>query len=381
MISAVATIVAKDLRKNLRNGFFLTVGIIAPLVLAVVFNLVFGGLGSGRPEVPVGLVDDDRSEVSGVLGEVLDSLDEEGLLALERLDPDTDLASVLGGGLSAVVVVPDGYGATSSDPGGTPALRVVADPESPTSVGIVRSVVERFAQGSDRTRIATAASVTLGVDPPPPTDDVLVDLVDRPTGANLDSTARISAAMASMFMLIVALLGVTSLLDERRMGTLARLLASPIPRSSVIVAKILVSIIVSVITALVLVVTMGVALGAEWGPPVGVVALVVGFAVAAAAFTVLVAGSARTIETAQTVQGTLAVLLAVLSGGLFALPDSGLLGVLRRLTPHHWFLDGLRSLTVEGAASAALPALGALAIFTVVLGVPGLVLAQRRLTS
>jgi ABC-2 type transport system permease protein len=381
MIAAVGIIVAKDLRQNLRNGFFLTVGIVAPLVLAVVFNAVFGSIGSGELEIPVGVIDDDRSEVSAVLGDVLGDLDEEGLLSLERLDPGADPATALADGLSAVVVVPDGFGAATGDPGQGPELRVVGDPDAPISVGIVRSVVRTFAQRSDRARIATVAALTLGVDPPAPSDDAAVDLVDRGAGSRVDPTTQITAAMASMFMLIVALLGVTSVLDERRDGTLARLLAAPIPRASVIVAKILVSIILGVITALALVVTMGVALGAEWGPPVGVAALVVAFSVAAAAFTVLVAGTANTAETAQNVQGSLAVVLAVLSGGLFPLPDSGAIGVARRLTPHHWFLDGLRSVATEGVVTAALPALGALAVFSVALGVPGLVLAQRRLTS
>ncbi|MPY91508.1 MAG: ABC transporter permease subunit [Acidimicrobiia bacterium] len=376
---AVWLILVKDLRRNLRNGFFLVMGIITPLVLAFVFNLVFGGVTSGRLDVPVGYLDEDRSEASARLGDLLDGLDDEGLLEVTRLERGTDPAEALGDrDLTAVVEVPAGFGAAA---GGAepPVIGVVGEDDAPTSVGIVRAVVEGFARESDRERIGAAAAAALDVAPPPPATRPAVALVDRDAEERLDAGAQIAAAMASLFLFIISLLGVNSLLDERRDGTLARLLAAPIPRSSVIVAKILVSVVLGVASVMVLVLAMALVLGADWGAPLGVVALVVALSVTAAALTLLVAGSARTPEAAASLQSSLAVVLAVLGGGLVPLPDGGLVGLLSRLTPHRWFYEGLRSLAGDAPWTAALPAVAALAGFTLVLGAPGLVLARRRL--
>lgn len=379
MTRVIATLVANDLRRNLRNGFFVMIGIVTPLVLAIVFNMVFGGTASGRLDIPVALVDEDRSDRSAELASVFSSLDDDGILAVRDLPTGVDPSeAVEAGDVAAVVVVPAGYGAAVADPGGEPVLDLVADPDAPTSAGIVRSIVEDFSRQSDRFRLTAITAATLGVDPPD-RDRPLVTTVDRVAESRLDPAALIAASMATLFMLIVALLGVTSLLEERREGILARVLAAPISWSGVLVAKILVSVILGTISALALVVAMGVLLGAAWGPPLGVVALVVAFATAATAFTLVVAGAARTAETAQNVQGTLAVPLAILGGGMFPVPDGGIFGVVRRITPHHWFLEGLRSISIEDTTAAALPALGALGLFSVILGVPGLVLAQRRL--
>lgn len=379
MTRVVTTLVANDLRRNLRSGFFVLIGIVAPLVLAIVFNMVFGGTASGRLEIPVAIVDEDRSERSADIEAMFSALDDDGLLAVHALADGTEPAEAIGDGdLAAVVVVPAGYGAAVESPGGEPVLELVADPDAPTSAGIVRSIVDEFTRGSDRFRLLGGAAATLGVEPPARVDP-LVTTVDRVAESRLDPAALIAASMASLFMLIVAVLGVTSLLEERREGTLARVLAAPIPWSGVIVAKVLVSVLLGTISALALVVAVGVLLGAAWGPPLGVVALVVAFATAAAAFTLVVAGAARTAETAQNVQGTVAVPMAILGGGMFPVPDGGIFGFVRRLTPHHWFLEGLRSISIENSTAAAVPALGALGLFTVVLGVPGLLLAQRRL--
>ncbi len=381
MIRAVGLVMAKDLRRNLRNGFFVTMGIITPLALALVFNLVFGGTESGRLEIPVGWVDEDRSEASAELEGLLAQLDGDGLVVLDRLQPGTDPPAALADeDLRAVVVAPDGFGAAAAGRSGhEPELEVAADPDAPTSAGIVRAVVDQFAQGADRARIGAVAAASLGLDAPATTADPAVTLIDREADSRLDATAGIAAAMASLFLFLTALLGVTSILDERRDGTLARLLASPIPRSSVVVAKVLVSVILGVTSTMTLVVVMGLLLGADFGAPLGVVALVVAFSVTAAAFTLLVAGSARPAEPAQNVQSSMAVGLAALGGGLIPLPGPGLFDVLSRLTPHHWFLEGLRALGGGASWTAALPAVGVLLVFAVVLGGPGAVLAQRRL--
>src|SRR5947199_8738076 len=57
----------------------------------------------------------------------------------------------------------------------------------------------------------------------------------------LDDKSFFAAGMAVFFLFFTVQFGVTSLLEERNDGTLARLLAAPVPRAAVIGGKLLTS--------------------------------------------------------------------------------------------------------------------------------------------
>lgn len=395
MIRGIVTIIRRDLKAAFRSGYFVVMGIVTPLVLAVVLHVVFSGVSSGNLGIAVGHVDRDGTATSQLIGGVLHDLDGTGLLDVTDLPADTDPAAALDEhGLRVVVVVPEGFGTDptageAADPtAGSPtgdvaparAVELVVDPDAPISAGVVQAVVSSATQALDRSRLAAATAVELGIEVTPVAVDSGTSIVDRGAGARLDIGARLSAAMSSMFVLIVALLGVTSLLYERDAGTLARLLAAPIPSASVVVAKVAMSVILASIAGLAVVAATTLVIGASWGPWVGVVAVVVGFAAAATGITVLVTGAARSTASASAIQSSVAVLLAVLGGGLVAVPDTGVLGVASRLTPHFWLLEGLDSMAM-GTWHDAAPAVAALMGFALVLGIPGLVLTRRRITA
>ena len=72
-MSAAVLIATKDLKLRIRDRSFIILGIVAPLSLAVIFNLVFGnafdaGTGLG---LELGVVDLDQSESSQGLSERL----------------------------------------------------------------------------------------------------------------------------------------------------------------------------------------------------------------------------------------------------------------------------------------------------------------------
>ena len=99
----------------------------------------------------------------------------------------------------------------------------------------------------------------------PPTAPPPVALNDISTTAKvLDSKTYFAAGMAIFFLLFTVQFGVSSLIEERSEGTLARLLAAPVRRSSILVGKLLTSIVLGVVSLTVLVVAslQGVAPGA-----------------------------------------------------------------------------------------------------------------------
>ncbi|MEX1093392.1 MAG: ABC transporter permease, partial [Acidimicrobiia bacterium] len=79
-------IAGKDLKLRLRDRSAFIIGIIAPLSLAFILNLVFGNAFDPTQGIGLeyGVVDLDRSEISASFTSVLDEIEAEGILELER---------------------------------------------------------------------------------------------------------------------------------------------------------------------------------------------------------------------------------------------------------------------------------------------------------
>jgi ABC-2 type transport system permease protein len=121
-------------------------------------------------------------------------------------------------------------------------------------------------------------------------------------------------------------------------------------------------------------------MGATWGPPLGVALLVVAGVLAATSVVGLVAGFAKTAEGAGNLASIIAVILGMLGGTFFPVGQGDdFLSKLSYLTPHAWFMRGLAQISGGAEWTAALPAVGALLLFALVLGSAGWVLLNRRL--
>ena len=380
MIRALRTITAKDLRQRLRDKSFFLLGILTPLALAFVLNLVFGDLSEGELEVTMGVVDADGSAVSDQLAGTLSGLDGTGGIQVTALDPGTDPEAALDEqALDAVVVIPAGFGAavTSAQ---APELTLVENPDRPVQASVVESIVDGVTTDIERTRLLAAAGGQLGVQPgaAPQAADVTF-IQEWPGGQALDTTSRLMAGMAIMFVFFTVGFGVTTLLEEKENGTLARLLAAPIPRNAILGAKALVSYALGVLATMILFIAATVLMGAEWGSWLGVVALVLTACLTAVALMAIVAGLAKRAEGAGAVQSIIAVGLALLGGSWFPVSGEGVLGMLARVTPHFWFLEGIEDLAGASSWTVVWPSVVALAIIAVVAGIPATILLRRKL--
>jgi len=123
--------------------------------------------------------------------------------------------------------------------------------------------------------------------------------------------------MAVFFLFFTVQFGVTSLLEERNEGTLARLLAAPVSRASILGGKLLTSFLLGIISMTVLVVATTVLFGAAWGNPFGVAVLIVTAIMAATGIMALIATLARNAEQAANWQSVTAVILGLIGGTFF----------------------------------------------------------------
>jgi ABC-2 type transport system permease protein len=170
--------------------------------------------------------------------------------------------------------------------------------------------------------------------------------------------------MAVFFLFFTVQYGISSILAERRDGTLARMLVAPIPRGAVLVGKLLTSVALGVISMAVLALATRYLLGAHWGNPVGVAILIVCGVLSATAVMSVVATVARTAEEAQTLQSVVALVLGLLGGTFFRVAQAGgAAAVLSEATPQAWFLRGIENLAGGAGVRVVLgPALAILAI-------------------
>jgi ABC-2 type transport system permease protein len=268
-------------------------------------------------------------------------------------------AAVDKGVYAAVVIIPPDFSAALSslaDPRQAPAATTIAvygNAGQGLSAGIVRSVVDsitaqlvsgNIAIGATLTELATTQPSALAGAPNAdlgtlfacafvPGND-LVQLANEPVQAAPTSTAgsllvTFGSAQALFFALFTGQFGILSMYDERKNGTLQRMLVSPTPRWAILGGK-LVGVLASVLFQLLALAVALTVVGSLieghlvfiWGtdlPRLGLLLLAV--AVAVSGLGMLLAGVLKGIEQASVVGSVLNIGLGVLGGAFgFQLP-------------------------------------------------------------
>jgi linearmycin/streptolysin S transport system permease protein len=371
----------KDLKARLRDRSALLVGIIVPLGLAFIFNAVFSGAAGGNAVVKLGVADQDGGQEAQVfVHDVLGGAAKGGFIAVRAEPDEATVRSLVGSSkLNAAFVIPRGFSA-AVESNQAASLEVIGNPDKPISAEIARSIAEGYASDLNRVRLSLAVVMT-----GPNGAISRTSIPDLATAASragapvavLDVTTKTkelnaksfyAAGMAVFFVFFVVQFGAAGLLEERANGTLARLVAAPISRSAILVAKMLTSLILGVISMGVLVVATTWLFGASWGNPLGVGVLIVAAVLAALAVMALVATVAKTSEQAGQWQSVVAVVLGLLGGTFFPVSHApGVLSNLTFLAPQAWFLRGLGDLRGGSLAVVWTPAL-AMVAFAVVFG-------------
>jgi ABC-2 type transport system permease protein len=380
---AAILICRKDLKARLRDRSALLIGIVVPLGLAFIFNSIFSGISGNSKAISLGVVSADRGAIAQqFVGRVLGAVGASGLIAIH---PEATVAQAsalaANGTLQAVIVIPAGFSARvqANQPA---SMQVIGNADAPISTQIARSIAEGYASGLNQVRLSVAAAVQGAGSSAAVSPSRIRALAARAAAAaapvavrdvsaatkELDQKSFFAAGMAVFFLFFTVQFGVTSLLEERQDGTMARLLAAPIRAASILGGKLLTSFLLGVISMVVLIVATSLLFGASWGNPVGVAVLVVAAIASAMGIMSLIAGLARSAEQASNWQSVIAIVLGLLGGTFF--PVSRAPGILSRLTfaaPQAWFLRGLGDLRGGGISAVWVPAL-AMLCFAVVTG-------------
>ena len=384
---AALLIAAKDLRQRLRDRSALGIALVVPLALAAIFGLIFHNVTSGGVtcSCKFGLVDQDRGAAARAFEtQALRPLERKGLISVRREPSLAAARSATDSGTVGATFVLD-RGLTRAIQAGRPAaLLVLGDVDAPITVQVADSIARSYASRSDTIRIAglvlgrsSAAALRAAATAQP------ISLSDVSTRSKQLSTGTFYAAgMAVFFLFFTVQFGISSIIDERRDGTLARMLAAPIRRSAMLGGKLLTSLALGVLSMVVLAAATHFLLGAQWGNPVGVAILIVSGVLAATAVMALVATVARTSDQAQAWGSMVALVLGMLGGTFFPVSQAGgALALLSLATPQAWFLRGIQDLAGGAGARVVLGPTLAILAFAAVTGSLAFARSRRLVAS
>ena len=385
-------IAAKDLRQRLRDRSVIVFAVIAPLALAFIFSMLLRGTTEFHADYVV--ADLDGGPLAATFSEgVLGGLEDAGIATIETRATEeearaaVEAATAEGWRGDAAFVIPVGFSAAITA-GQPTSITVLGARDAGLATEIARSVASRFADGVAGVQLALLTVEELqGAHPQGEQMAQVIALAQEPALSLVDSEATLrqlswstyfSAAMAVLFLFFAAQAGLLSLFEERRQGTLARILAGPIRPGTVLLGKAIASLATGLVAMAILVVATTVGLGADWGPPVGVALVVLAAVISAIGLTALITSFMHTLDGAGAANSAVAITLGIL-GGTFSptsqAPEA--MQTLSLVTPHAWFLRGLSEMQGTGTIVDALPAVGVLLAMGLVTGGIGFARARR----
>ncbi|WP_131681354.1 ABC transporter permease [Pseudarthrobacter sp. YALA5] len=385
MISILA-IGGVEIRRFLRdrsNVFFV---FIFPLLLILLLGSQFGA-GSGQAHVS--LAGGTGSELAKQL---TGKLEADGL-KVSSGRPETVRAELSRGRTDVGVFIDDATAAAFDS--GLPAdLEVVMSSQSGAQAALqrVRASVQAVATeqrqqavledaGVDAAQAAEALKQASASVQPPRLEIIDVDNVSR-VFTGLGQFDLGAAQQLLLFVFLSSLTGSTTLIQARRLGVIARVMAAPVASWRVIAGQALGRFGIAVVQGGYIMLGTALLFGVDWGNPV-LAGLILGVFSAVAAAAAMVIGSVLDNDSAASGIGVgLGLVLGGLGGSMVP-PEffSENLQAVSRATPHRWAYDAFAEIQRhDGGLMDILPQLGVLAAMAAGLLVLGALLLRRSLS-
>jgi ABC-2 type transport system permease protein len=380
----------KDLQVFLKDRGAALAMLIVPLVIGFFSASLYGG-GQGGIHLPVVVVDQDSGAYGQSIVEVLSGIGEVDLTQLDS--PAAAEQQVARGDSLAAVVIPINF-TRSVDAHEPIEVTVILDPAQEKFGRIVSTIMDEVTnalaiQGEIRYGIktvladmgyseVTTQSADLARAAQAQVEGVLFTQLrrmetDAPikvaketlTGENVlvwnNVISLVLPGFAVMFAFFVVPTLSTALLREKADGTLRRLLAAPLPRSSLIGGKVLAYVLVVIVQAAILFAIGAIFLDMPLGrSPLGLVLVTVSLGLCATTLGMLVATVSRSIGQAEAIGFLIVFALGFLSGAMSPVDPpyrgEGLMATITSLFPQSQTQIAYQTLMLQnGDVAAVLP--------------------------
>jgi ABC-2 type transport system permease protein len=361
-----------DFQQLFRDRGQLVSLLVLPLLLTWAFGMAFGS-GYGGGATKIGFSDGDRSDYSRLIAS---SLDQTGTYTVMPMDEATVREQVRSGGVAVAVIVPKGFG-RRVERGTTATVTTVRDPSSAQGqaiVEVVRGVTSRIAANAKAAHV-TGDALALGAggvypssapdfrtvfaeadrfwSPDPPVGTAEKVMVADPTHAaelSAPASTQYSLGFTVFFVIMIAFSGAGGLLEERELGTLRRLLATPSSRAEIVGGKVLGVLAMSAFEALILVGFGGLVFHVPWGSaPLAVFAVLGSLVLTSTGLAVMCSVLVRTRSQLSAVSPALTTALAMLGGCYWPIEITPpFMQSASLATPSGWAMVGLKNVVARG---------------------------------
>jgi ABC-2 type transport system permease protein len=412
----------KDLRATMRNVPALVMMLIAPLALAGLLGLAFGGGSSFKiAATNVAVANADTAVAAGQAGQtgqggpamggsvvsVLTRPELKDVLNVTEVgDAGAARARVDDGKAAVAVIVPPDFSAAMYGTGSRQsAVELYENPTQELGSSIVAAVVSRTLLDLNGARAAAAAAAVTagdaGGDPAAAADpaasaaarfirdggvsSALVVTEREPRSEatrqskQVGVSAQILAGMMIFFMFFGASNVARTILTEDRAGTLPRLLTTPTPTRTILGGKFGSVFLTVTVQAVVLLIAGRILFGIDWGRLDAVVLLTLSAATVASGLALLVISVVRTPAQAGSIGAGVYLVLALLGGNFTGTATVGsTFATLQKSTPNGWLIAGWDTVMRGGTPADIVPEVLVPLVFGVVFFVIAVARFRRR---
>jgi ABC-2 type transport system permease protein len=402
----ILIIALKDLKLAFRDRTALILMLAAPFILTLGMGFVTGrisgsGTGGGLSQIELVIVNQDE----GPAGEGLVDLFELPALAdlvspTSLSDPAEARRQVDEDKTSAAVIIPAGFSQSLSPEVEPMVIELYTNPTRPTSSGVIKAILEEYSQGlaarqvtaqvtvsqlvrfgymaaPEAAFLAAQAAAAGGASASP---SIRLDTVMSGREAvEFDVLAYLAPGMALMFLMFTVSSGGRSLLGEQTLGTLPRLLVTPIRMAQVLGGKVFGILLTGAAQMFILIGASTLLFGLQWGDLLGVVALVLAAVVGATGWGMIITALARSPGQVSGIGSAMMLTFGIMGGSFADLSNMGpVIQAFSKITPNAWGLTGFTILAQGGSLAEIGGPIGALLLMGAVLFGTAVIIINRR---
>jgi ABC-2 type transport system permease protein len=278
----------------------------------------------------------------------------------------------------SAVIIPAGFSQSIIPASGTNSagpqkqIELVTNPSRPTSSGVIKSILDEFLSRVEIGRVGGQVVVTqliqAGLVTPQDAALLGAQIGERQVAAAEDGSnitmknvasgseavpfnvlAYMAPGMALMFLMYTVSNGGRTLLVERNLGTLPRLLVAPVSTAQVLGGKVFGIYLTGVAQMLILIGASTLLFRLNWGDMLGVLALVLAAVAGAVGWGVLITALAKTPGQVAGIGSGMMLTFGVLGGSFVSLGNFPVwFQWVSKITPNAWGLDGFSILASGG---------------------------------
>jgi ABC-2 type transport system permease protein len=388
-MNKIWNITNKDLSLLVQDKAALIFMLLAPFLITLGMGAVTGAFSRGSTasiaEIPVVVVNLDEGDFGQRVVDAFGSESSGDLFLLsEAADAATSRLEVENDRVAAVVIIPPGFsnnlllaapGVNTAATSSPDRVEIYQNPIRPISSGLIQSVVVEVV---NQLEINIAAQMSGGQGASFPQISIQAPEEETPTSEQVSVLAYLAPSMAIFFLMYTATQGGRSILAEREMGTLPRMLASPTRITEVLGGKVLSTFVAGFMQVSVLVMVAGLLFRLDWGHPLGVILLVAAASAGATGWGILLAAVAKSTYQVSSIGSALMLLFGILGGSF--IPTSNFSDAMRwfsKLTPNAWAVDGFSALAEGRGMHGLVEPISVLLLMSAVLFTLAVLLSRR----